>query len=262
VSGPGRSGRGPRPVRGVAVVVPARNEQERLPACLASIDAAAARVDVPVQVVVVLDRCTDRSLRIARSWPGVLDVETDAGCVGTARALGAARVLTAGPVVPHELWLAGTDADTRVPAAWLAHQVMLAEAGYDLVLGTVDLAGDAGDAGDDVGVGVERAWRRRYREVVRADGTHPHVHGANLGVRGSTYLDAGGWPPVAAHEDRLLVAAARRAGATVATTDLARVVTSSRRLGRVPAGVARDLQRLAARSDQLLASRSDDGAAA
>jgi len=189
-----------------------------MPACLASLDAAAARVDVPVRVIVVLDRCTDGSARIARSWPGVQAVETSAGSVGMARGLGAARALAESPIAPADLWLASTDADTLVPENWLEHHLAFAETGTEVVLGTVDVAG-----GDEA---INRIWRRRYRAAVRSDGTHPHVHGANLGLRGSTYVRAGGWPPVVAHEDRLLVAAARRHGAAVSTTDAARAVTS------------------------------------
>ena len=48
-------------LREIVVVVPAHNERERLPGCLASIAAAAEQVSVPVQVVVVLDACTDGS---------------------------------------------------------------------------------------------------------------------------------------------------------------------------------------------------------
>ena len=231
-----------RSIRCAAVVVPARDEQDHLPDCLASIQVAAMRIDVPVLVVVVLDRCTDRSGPIARSWPGVLAVETTVGRVGAARGLGAARALAASSVAPHDLWLASTDADSRVHDGWLAHHLHLADTGSDAVLGTVDIAGANAD--------VDELWRCRYRAAVRPDGTHSHVHGANLGLRGSTYLRAGGWPPVAAHEDRRLVAAVRRLGAAVATTDVAGVLTSDRHRGRVPDGVAQDLAGVAAELDQ------------
>ena len=43
---------------------------------------------------------------------------------------------------PDDIWIACTDADSRVPADWLEHQVQLADGGVDLVLGTVELVGD------------------------------------------------------------------------------------------------------------------------
>ncbi|MFQ6394185.1 hypothetical protein ACLMAJ_12065 [Nocardia sp. KC 131] len=43
----------------VLVVVPVRDEERLLPACLTVLARAAARVDVPVRVQLVLDACTD-----------------------------------------------------------------------------------------------------------------------------------------------------------------------------------------------------------
>ena len=68
------------------MVVPAHNERERLPACLASVAAAADQVAVPVTVVVVLDACTDRSEdAIARP---VRALSVSGRNVGAARAAG------------------------------------------------------------------------------------------------------------------------------------------------------------------------------
>ena len=74
----------------VAVVVPARDEEVLLPACLDAVAAAVdalgtAHPDVPTQVVVVLDACRDGSDRVVRDRDGVVAVTTLAGCVGVAR---------------------------------------------------------------------------------------------------------------------------------------------------------------------------------
>ena len=37
--------------------------------------------------------------------------------------------------------------------------------------------------------------------TVHRNGTHGHVHGANMGFRGDAYLAAGGWYPLASGED-------------------------------------------------------------
>jgi glycosyltransferase involved in cell wall biosynthesis len=49
----------------ISLIVPAHNEAAFLPACLAAAQAAAARVDVSVEIVVVLNRCTDSTEEIA-----------------------------------------------------------------------------------------------------------------------------------------------------------------------------------------------------
>jgi hypothetical protein len=45
----------------IVVVIPAHDEADRLPACLASVAAPADAVEFPVTVLVVLDACTDDS---------------------------------------------------------------------------------------------------------------------------------------------------------------------------------------------------------
>lgn len=222
----------------VAVVVPARDEACLLAGCLDAVAQAAAHAPVPVTVVVALDRCRDATPDVVAARPEVLAVRCEAGVVGRARAVGVGLALDrlrAHP--PDRTWLASTDADSRVPEDWLTHQLALADDGVDLVLGTVDLQGDS------PGAGAAR-WRREYTRLVGPT-SHGHVHGANLGVRASTYLAAGGFPPVATDEDVLLTRAVTRLpGSVVVPTVAVPVATSDRRLGRAPAGVAADLRHL------------------
>jgi len=49
----------------VSVIVPARNEEHYIGKCLTSVRTAAAKVDLPVETVVVLNRCTDATEEIA-----------------------------------------------------------------------------------------------------------------------------------------------------------------------------------------------------
>ncbi len=234
-------------IQRVAVVVPARDEQHLLPGCLDALAAAAERVAVPVTVVVALDHCTDGTADVVRARQGVVAVGADAGTVGGARRLGAtaALELAGAGAAPERVWLASTDADSRVPASWLVHHLALADDGVDLVLGTVDLATDDDDP-------VVDAWRREYRRHVSPSGAHSHVHGANLGVRASSYCAAGGFAPVAAHEDLALArSVARLPGTVVVATVAEPVVTSSRLLARAPLGVAADLRAIAAAQGRL-----------
>lgn len=221
----------------VAVVVPARDEEKLLPACLDSVVAAAhalarQRPELTVDVVVVLDRCTDRSADVVAGYGAVRAVTSAAGCVGAARAAGVAAALR-GAGDPARTWLANTDADTQVPTDWLLAQVGLADEGVDLVLGTV--------VPHDLETLVLKAWTQRHE---LAEG-HRHVHGANLGVRGSAYRAAGGFTPVPLHEDVLLAEAVRGTGASWVATDATRVRTASRPRGRVSGGFATYLRELA-----------------
>ncbi|PRY14551.1 glycosyltransferase [Kineococcus rhizosphaerae] len=216
----------------ISVVVPARDEETTIGACLDALAAAARHCPVPVDVVVVADRCQDRTERIARA-AGVRVLLSGAGQVGAARAAGVRAARALRPVEPaDEHWIASTDADSLVPAGWLGWHAQIAAADVDLLLGTVRLAGPAG---------AHRAWRERYAAGEWATG-HVHVHGANLGVRASTYLAAGGFPALPAHEDRALADRVRALpGARVLASSRFPVTTSDRLVGRAPEGVAADL---------------------
>ena len=225
----------PGPVVGIGVVVPVRDEEAALPATLRSLERAvteAVGVGLWVRVVLVLDRCRDGSAALVARWPGVESVTCEVGAVGAARRLGFARMLH-DPTVLTPDWLATTDADTVVPPHWLVRQAELADAGADLVVGTVE---------PDAALAESRArhWWRRHHLAER----HGHVHGANLGVRAAAYEQVGGFAPLETGEDRDLVARLRAAGARSLATDTTRVTTSSRSLGRAPDGFAAYLRAL------------------
>jgi len=103
---------------------------------------------------------------------------------------------------------------------------------------------------------VATAYAQRY--VVHPDGTHPHVHGANLGVRADAYLAVGGWADLATAEDHDLWRRLGAAGAALVTTIEAPVTTSGRGDGRAPSGFAAlltSLGQLAAIDDDLASHR-------
>lgn len=215
----------------LAVVVPARDEETLLPGCLAALRAAAAEVPhVTVDVTVVADACRDATADLARR-AGAHVVESGRGNVGAARAAGFAAALDrhgAG----DGLWLATTDADSRVPAGWLVAQLATA-AGHDARLGTVVLSD---------------ADRHRFRSWVEAydhgcgPTRHRHVHGANLGVAAAAYLRAGGFRPLVSGEDADLVERLRACGAAIDWSLDEPVLTSGRHVARAPRGVAADLR--------------------
>ena len=228
-------------IRLVGVVVPAHNEQDLLPSCLASLRRAArALPGIPVRLVVVADACRDRTAEVARRG-GAVVVTVGAGSVGGARAAGVREVLRrAAHLDPADIWLATTDADTLVPARWLREHARYGDEGWDAVAGTVRVADWSGYQ-----PGTRTQFRKRYGAGA---GQHAHVHGANLGFRAAAYLGAGGFPDVPTAEDRALVEALTANGSRVRRTRALSVVTSARREGRAPHGFSHYLAELDAAS--------------
>jgi glycosyltransferase involved in cell wall biosynthesis len=228
----------------IAVVVPARDESELIERCIRSIREAEERLaercadEVATSVVVVADGCTDDTVSLARNL-GVIVIDIPDVGVGAARAIGIAHVLRSSPVAPERLWIANTDADSAVTVAWLIDQCELAQSGVDARIGAVrpNFA--------DLTAAQLRVWRRLHRGR-RAAG---HVHGANLGVRASSYLAAGGFRPLIEHEDVELVDRLRASGARVVAAPRPDVVTSGRSVGRTPGGYAGYLRGLALAGD-------------
>jgi len=217
--------------------VPAHDERRLLPACLASLRVAARHAalrHVQVHLVPVLDACSDDSGVVA---PGALEVR--ARNVGIARAAGFASVLDREAGRPcGELWLATTDADSTVPADWLAVQLRLAARGAEVVAGSV-LVSDWSEQP----AAVRREFGRTYGRPRRG---HPHVHGANLGLSAAAYVDAGGVPPLVLAEDQGLVDALRARARRLVATGRIPVTTSARRESRTAGGFADHLRGLAA----------------
>lgn len=90
----------------VSVIIPARNEEASLDACLGSLTRQAGTA---FEIIVVDDNSTDRTREIARSFPGV--------CIVTPSALppgwtGKNNALVAGSSHARGAWLLFTDADT------------------------------------------------------------------------------------------------------------------------------------------------------
>ena len=229
-------------IRSVGVIIPAHDEQDLLPSCLASVRRAARALrGMPVHLVVVADACRDRTVQAARRG-GASVVSIDARSAGAARAAGAREaLLRTGRLDPADVWLATTDADTLVPAHWLRQQVRHAGQGWDAIVGTIQVADWSGYP-----PGTRSLFRERYEGVEGGTGQHGHVHGANLGFRASAYLTAGGFPELPTAEDHALVAALAAGGSRVLRTRALPVITSARRESRAPHGFSHYLARLEA----------------
>jgi hypothetical protein len=111
-------------------------------------------------------------------------------------------------------------------------QLALAATGINALAGIVSV-----DSFEEHAPDVPAKFKSSY--LIEPGGTHPHVHGANLGVRTDLYIRAGGWRPLDTAEDHDLW---KRLSAldTVRrlSTSLLTVQTSGRRVGRAPRGFA------------------------
>jgi glycosyltransferase involved in cell wall biosynthesis len=225
----------------VGIVVPARNEEETIAACIESIRRACAAAHDAVEswIVVVSDHSSDRSAARARSALGPYGevIECDVRSAGAARRLGCEAALAHFHAVPRErLWLANTDADTFVTADWLSVQLTAAEQGAAAVAGIVVL--------DERAVHEARAREVFKRTYLTERDTHSHVHGANLGLRADAYLETGGWSLLRLAEDHCLWRRLRQNGWRVISPTNSVVTTSGRLKGRAVGGFADTLSRL------------------
>jgi len=210
----------------LGIVIPAHNEALLIADALAAVMAAARHPGLdgePVEVVVVLDSCTDTTGVLA-SRAGARTVSLNARNVGVARAVGAEAMLAVGA-----RWLAFTDADTVVSPSWLVDQLAL---DADAVCGSIGV--DDWSAHGPQAVELLAHFKRTYRDE---DG-HRHIHGANLGVSAEAYRRAGGFQHLACSEDVALVQALEATGARIAWSAKPRVVTSARREARAKGGFA------------------------
>jgi glycosyltransferase involved in cell wall biosynthesis len=219
----------------VAVLIPARNEEALLGRCLESVIQAIDSLPLAVKATVVLvsDCSTDRTAEIAYDLLGGYGsvLHTCAGTVGTARALAASYAIGKTTAPLSLSWLANTDADCVVPPSWLSDQMEFAASGIEAVAGIIAVDSFAEHSGE-----VPARFRASY--AIYDDGTHPHIHGANLGVRADCYVSVGGWADLKTAEDHDLWGRLGRIGARRHSSSSLKVVTSGRRVGRAPHGFA------------------------
>jgi cellulose synthase/poly-beta-1,6-N-acetylglucosamine synthase-like glycosyltransferase len=224
----------------VGVVIPAQNEEISIERCIQSVARACDKSPRCGRrwIVVVADSCTDFTVSAARlSLQGRGEViECAAGSPGTARRLGVTAVMHHfRGEDPQRLWLANTDGDTHVPLNWIQTHLQYADADAGGVAGIVELDQDG------LRADVRELYRKTYH--VRADGTHPHVHGANLGIRADAYLDVGGWKDLTVSEDHCLWNRLMDRGWSVHSPASSVVMTSGRLNARAIGGFADTLRR-------------------
>jgi hypothetical protein len=125
----------------------------------------------------------------------------------------------------------------------LTDQIDYAASGIEAVAGIISV-----DSFDEHGPEVPARFHTSYS--IYADGTHPHIHGANLGIRADRYLDIGGWADLKTAEDHDLWGRLKRTAVCLLSSARLQVITSGRRVGRAPSGFA---GALAAHNETVLA---------
>lgn len=240
------------------VAVPARNEVERLPGLLAALSAQHRRFGAaPLQVVIVLNNCSDGSAKLLKSLTplhaclrlDIIDVQLEPSVahVGTARRLAMDRALEGS--TPADIAVITTDADGAPHPGWIEANLAALEAGADLVGGRI-----IGDPAEEarLGPGFRSRVDRHLRYAELADRLaaridpldhdplprHSDHTGASLAVRGDVYRALGGMPALAFREDIAFVRRARAAGYRLRHAPEARVQVSARLIGRAPGGMA------------------------
>ncbi len=243
----------PAPAESVeaVVVVPARDEEERIGTCLAAL---AGQVEIDpgaYEVIVVLDLCLDgtaAAVEEARARFPDLTVHVIDGPgrgAGAARAagmdVGCARLEALGRTGGL---LASTDADSRVAVDWLARQLEAVAAGAEAIGGEILLDPvEAAALPDGVLARREADLAARTREAARrGPAEHAHFSGASLAVTPRAYREAGGMAWLAALEDQELEDRLAAAGIAIHRLAPVSVVTAARTEGRAERGLARDLE--------------------
>jgi len=249
----------------LSVVIPVRDEEDRLPQTLAALaeqhDADGRPLDPErYEIILLVNNSSDRSASLARSFaaehPAValhvveIELPDDEAHVGRARRL---LMDTAARRLPPAGVIATTDADTIVAPDWIA--MMLAEfsTGADAVMGRI-LVDPEGFADHPPAARLFHLRDVTYRSLVTElearlapdpfDPWPRHFQhfGPSIAVTVETYRLAGGMPPLPYLEDVAFYEALRRIGARIRHAPSVRVVTSARPQGRTGFGFAVQLR--------------------
>ena len=247
--------------QGIAIAIPAKNEQDHILGCVDAIDRAAACIDGIVTIVVLANDCTDRTVALLDQWEGrhAVLAWSSVSLLPGAQHAGWARRLAldaAAAVLSDDRdLLLSTDADTNVAPDWISRTIAHIAAGNDAVAGralTTRL--------DRAALG--RSARRRLDQLgryytaldyLRAAGClhaageptdhdawprHFYEGGASIALSLELYRRIGGAPTPPVAEDRALFDRIRDHGGRIRHPLDVRVFTSCRTAGRAPGGMA------------------------
>jgi len=252
-----------------AIVIPAKDEEARIRACLAAAAVAIAVADRPhTGIITVVNNTRDSTAGLVSDWAAdnpatcliLLDCSfgtPDAG-VGSARRLG----LDLGwRMLRRDGVLLTTDADTRVRPDWVQQNLRELRRA-DLICGTV--LGDPAEARalpPEIAAHGSGEWDYLNTCVALAAVLDPQQHdpepvhhnaaGASLAVAARIYAAVGGLPVVQMGEDRAFADRLAALDYRLCYSAKAIVETSCRMTGRTDGGMAGALRSRAEEADPL-----------
>lgn len=237
-------------VTDIAVIIPARNEEDRIAACLSAL---AAQCTARVTIILVVNNTHDRTADVARDTARLhglhlVTLERSLAAeqgVGTARRIGCNNALRN---MPDLRYILTTDADCIVGPDWIARNCEHLQH-VDAVCGKVDLI--TAETGNLDGMDrhlatlegtyrtlVQQLFARHAPGCADIDATHGEAAGASLAFTTEAYLAVGGFSTVKCGEDRRIARALRDAGRKVRHADDVTVQASCRLSGRAAGGMA------------------------
>ncbi len=248
----------------IVVAIPAKDEAERIGACLLAL---ADQTRCPHAVVLFANNCSDATPAIASAMAPALPYRLQVEChdfpmrhanAGQARRL--AMALSERRVRPDGILLT-TDADAVATPDWIERNCKALSTGADVVCGRVVL--DPSEAAlipehlhaDDA---MEcRLIALLDRLAVRLDPDpadplprHTEAAGASLAVTRAAFRRVGGIPALPSGEDRAFVRALARMDARIRHDPSVVVSVSGRTIGRAPGGMADTIRRRMQQQDE------------
>jgi glycosyltransferase involved in cell wall biosynthesis len=241
-----------------AIAIPARDEAERLGACLAALARQRNMVRTDGVIVVFANNCTDDTPAIARAgertWPVTVIEHASPAGIGSAGEARSAAMRYARQLVRDDGILLTTDADAIADNDWIAQiQHCFADPRIDLVAGKV--SGDWEEmkhhpqAALDIGA-LEFRYCNLLAQVEPLLDPLPHDPaprhaqqcGANLAIRAAMFDAIGGVPAIPVGEDRALVEAVFARDGGIRHANAPHVTASARIDGRADGGMATALR--------------------
>jgi glucosyl-3-phosphoglycerate synthase len=231
------------------VVIPARDEADRIEACFEALAGQTVGPDA-FEVILVADACRDATAAVAiaaarRLGLALTVLVGPGGGTGPARRIGMdAAAAQLGALGRPDGLISTTDADTLPAPDWLERQLSHIAAGARVVAGQVRLASeDAERLPEGVLARRDEDAERRLETVLLADpeAEHHHFAGASLGITAATYTAVGGLEATSSLEDEVFAQRLAEHGIPILRAADVVVVTAGRTTGRAQRGLSVDL---------------------
>ncbi len=225
---------------GCLVVIPARDESERITDCMAAL------ANQEADVLVVANNCTDATGQLAfQAGAAVIDCTIADGGVGAARRLGVTEAMRR---IETLRWIMTSDADCLVAPDWVSRNCAYLQTGAAAVCGLVKPISHE-HALLPPALLRRAALEDRFLDLkaqleahLTGRAGHEQTPGASLAFDPSAYVTAGGFIPMPTHEDRAIILRLKSMGLPVVHARDVIVHASCRLQGRAPGGMAAALR--------------------